>query len=158
MVTSLRLNTLILVTLLILGGASWYAMQRFASRDGIAWQTSDTPCDLRQAPCQATLADGSRLRFAIDGEKPIRALTPLTLRVESDAAEVRRVRVDFEGIGMEMGLHRFPLERTEPGHFAGPAQVGVCTEEVMPWRARVRVETEEGWQGAWFDFEATRGL
>ncbi|WP_230086157.1 hypothetical protein [Halomonas sp. 328] len=156
--TSLRLNALILATLLILGAASWYAAHRLAISDGIDWQAADAPCDLGQGPCHATLADGSQLRFAIDGERPIRALAPLTLRVESDANDIRQVRVDFEGIGMEMGLHRFPLAPAGEGQFVGPAQVAICTEAVMPWRARVRVETEAGWQGAWFDFTAVRSF
>ncbi|MFC7090494.1 hypothetical protein ACFQH5_13130 [Halomonas salifodinae] len=156
--TSLRLNILILTTLLILGAAAWYAAHHLTGRDGIDWQAAEAPCDLNRGPCSATLADGSRLRFAIDGDKPIHALTPLRLHVESDAGDIRRVRVDFEGVGMEMGLHRFPLEQTAEGQFAGPAQVGICTEEVMPWRARVRIETSQGWQGAWFDFTAVRGV
>jgi hypothetical protein len=34
--------------------------------------------------------------------------------------------------------------------------VGVCTQEVMPWRARVILETPDGKLGSWFDFDVKR--
>ena len=57
---------------------------------------------------------------------------------------------------MDMGLHRFPLEAAGGGVFRGEGQVALCTEAVMPWRARVVVDTPGGRLGSWFDFEVTR--
>lgn len=80
----------------------------------------------------------------------------LPLDVEVDGIEATQVDVDFVGRGMNLGLHRFALTASSPGHFQGQGQVGICTQAVMPWRARVILETEEGKMGSWFDFDVIR--
>jgi len=67
------------------------------------------------------------------------------------------VTVDFVGRDMDMGLHRYPLRRDADGHYRGEGQIPICTEAVMPWRARVIVETADGKLGSGFDFTVERG-
>lgn len=89
-------------------------------------------------------------------EGPIRPLERLPLEVRVSGTTAEAVRVDFVGREMDMGLHRFPLTAEGDGAFRGEGQVSICTEAVMPWRAKVVVDTPRGRLGSWFDFEVER--
>ncbi len=73
-----------------------------------------------------------------------------------DGIQATQVDVDFIGRDMDMGINRFGLTPGSPGHFQGQGQVGICTQSVMPWRARVILDTAEGKVGSWFDFDVIR--
>ncbi len=92
----------------------------------------------------------------IEASGRIDALAILTLEVAVEGVEATQVDVDVFGRDMDVGLHRFGLTATSPGHFQGPGQVGICTQAVMPWRARVILKTADGNVGSWFDFDVIR--
>lgn len=151
------LRLLIIFTLLTLVVALWY-LTRYSLRDDadVHWYPPDAQCDLHAAPCTASLGQDITLRLAVASEGPIRALERLPLEVNLAGISAESVRVDFVGRDMEMGLHRFPLEAIGDGVFRGEGQVAICTEAVMPWRAKVVVDTPQGRLGSWFDFDVTR--
>jgi len=152
------LQLLIVVTLMTLAIALWY-LTRYTLQDAadVQWHPpGETACDLHSAPCTASLGEGVSLRLTIAAAGPIRALERLPLEVQLRGAPAESARVDFVGRDMDMGLHRFPLAAAGDGVFRGEGQVAICTEAVMPWRAKVVVETPQGRQGTWFDFDVAR--
>ncbi len=152
------LRLLIILTLLTLAVALWY-LTRYSLRDeaGVHWHPpAEDRCDLHAAPCTVRLGQGIALRLAVESDGPIRALERLPLEVRLTGIPAESARVDFVGRDMDMGLHRFPLEALGDGAFRGEGQVAVCTEAVMPWRAKVVVDTPQGRLGSWFDFEVAR--
>lgn len=150
------LRLLIITTLLTLSVALWYLVRHALDGDEVRWTPPAAACDLQAGPCSVDLGDGLTLTLAVHGEGRIRPLAILPLEVRLDGAPAEAAVVTFVGRGMDMGLHRFPLEAVSNGVFHGQGQVTLCTEAVMPWRARVTVDTSRGRLGSWFDFEVTR--
>ncbi|BBI65124.1 hypothetical protein HSBAA_64300 [Vreelandella sulfidaeris] len=111
---------------------------------------------MHTSPCSATLGDKGRVTLHVQVNGRIDALEVLPLEVEVEGVKATQVDVDFVGRDMDLGLHRFALSASAPGHFQGQGQVGMCTQAVMPWRARVILETAEGKMGSWFDFDVIR--
>lgn len=153
------LKVLILITAVALAALSWYALGYWVRDDaGVRWSAPQGNCDLHTSACSTMLDEGQMLTLSIREEGPIQALTPLPLDVTLEGVDARQVMVDFVGRDMDMGLHRFRLDRVAKSrsHFAGTGQLGICTLDVMPWRARVIVETPSGRIGSWFDFHVTK--
>ncbi len=150
------LRLLIVTTLLTLGVALWYLLRHSLDGDDVRWTPPSTSCDLQAGPCRTDLGDGVTLTLDLAGKGPIQALTVLPLEVQLAGASAEAAVVTFDGRDMDMGLHRFPLAAAGGGVFRGEGQVALCTEAVMPWRARVVVDTPRGRLGSWFDFEVTR--
>lgn len=145
------------MTGLALAACAWYAFTHWLHRDGdVTWFPPIASCDLHAAPCSATLGDRGRLTLHVQASGRIDALEVLPLDVEVEGVKATQVEVDFIGRDMDLGLHRFALSASAPGHFKGQGQVGMCTQTVMPWRARVILETPAGKVGSWFDFDVVR--
>lgn len=154
-----RLRLLMLVTLVVIAVALWY-LTSYSLRGGgeVRWVAPEASCDLHAGACTATLEQGASLTLEAEAAGRIRALEVLPLAVTLEGLEAESVRVEFVGRGMEMGLHRFPLAAGADGVFRGEGQVTICTESVMPWRARVIVATSRGSLGSWFDFDVERRI
>jgi len=151
------LKVLILVTGIALAALSWYAFSHWLRSDGdITWYPPSAECDLHTEPCSVTLADKGSLTFSVNVDGRIESLEILPLNVSTQGMEVSAVDVDFVGRTMDMGINRFSLAETQDGQFHGQGQLGVCTLSVMPWRARVILETPDGRMGSWFDFDVIR--
>ena len=150
------LNLLIMVTLATVVVAMWYLGNYYlrGSSDDVTWYPPSAPCDLHQGACVASLGMASRLSLDFDGE--LRELEILPIEVHLDNVEARAVTVELVGRNMHMGVHRFILDAQGNGVFRGDAQIGICTEAVMPWRAQVVIETPDGRKGSWFDFDIKR--
>ncbi|WP_240454142.1 hypothetical protein [Halomonas sp. NO4] len=151
------LRLMMLATLIALAMALWYLVSHQLRSDAdVTWFAAEAPCDLQEAPCTATLGSQGELQFAMAAPDGIVALAPLPLTVTLEGVDASAVRVDFVGRDMDMGLHRFPLERQPDGRFHGQGQVSLCTEDIMSWQARVVVETPDGRLGGRFDFTVER--
>ncbi|GAB2789381.1 hypothetical protein GCM10027040_14520 [Halomonas shantousis] len=150
------LNLLILVTLATMVVALWYLADYYihGSNQDITWYPPNGSCDLMHEACSAELGLHSRLTFGVDGE--LRPMAPIELSVRLEGIEAQDVFVEFIGRNMNMGLNRFHLEPQDGGVFHGVGQLGICTDNVMPWRAQVVVETSQGRKGSWFDFDLRR--
>lgn len=151
-----QLRLLVIATLITLGLALWYLLRYALDADSdVRWVAPAEACDISHGPCRAALGDGRQLIFSMQTAGPIHALELLPLSVELEGGEATAAVVRFEGLDMDMGLHRFPL--TANGKvFQGDGQVALCTDEVMDWRARVIVDTPDGRVGSWFDFQVVK--
>ncbi len=151
------LKGLILMTgiaLVLFGG---YAVSHWlSSRDDVTWYPPDQACNLHRQSCSARLGDRGRVALKVDTGGRIEAREPLPLEVDVKDLDAREATVDFIGRDMDMGRHRFTLEAGTSGHFSGQGHVNACTREVMPWRARVILNTPDGRIGSWFDFDVAR--
>lgn len=151
------LRVLILVTGIALAAFSWYALSNWLrSDDDVTWYPPTQECNLHQGACSTALGDNGRLSLQVPVSGRIQALEPLPLTVEVEGVNAQTATVDFIGRGMDMGLNHFPLQAAGQGHFSGQGQVGVCTQDIMPWRARVILDTPDGRIGSWFDFDVAR--
>lgn len=151
------LTTLILVTGIALVAFGWYALSHWIrGGDDVTWYPPEQECNLHQEGCTATLGDRGKVALKVATDGRIEALDPLPLEVAVQGINARSATVDFIGRGMDMGLNRFPLEADGPNRFSGLGQLGACTREVMPWRARIILETPSGRIGSWFDFDVAR--
>lgn len=148
---------MMLVTLVTLCVALWYlAAHLLRGESDVAWHLASPPCDLHRHDCSVDLGEGRKLTFSVEAPRGIRALELLPLTVRVEGVEVQSVSVDFVGRGMDMGLHRFSLSQQDEGRFEGVGQVPICTESLMPWQARVVLETPAGRLGSRFDFTVER--
>ncbi|WP_027965794.1 hypothetical protein [Halomonas halocynthiae] len=151
-----QMRLLVIATLITLGLALWYLLRYALDADtDVRWVPPTGTCDISQGPCSTPLGDGKQLIFSMQSDGPIHALTLLPLVVELEGGSATAAVVRFEGLDMDMGLHRFPL--TAMGDiFQGEGQIALCTEDIMDWRARVIVDTPDGRVGSWFDFQVVK--
>ena len=133
---------------------AWYGMDFSTSPAGGDYQQAmtDSDCDLHNGPCFATLQSGETIQFEIS-PFPIKPLTDLQLTVSSEKLKIEAVKVDFKGIGVDMGFYRPELASTGEGRFIGSAKLSVCTLDRMLWQASVIVKTPQGVVIAPFRFE-----
>ncbi|RUR35601.1 hypothetical protein [Vreelandella populi] len=151
------LKALILVTGLGLAVCTWYVFfHRLHDASHVTWFPAAAQCDLNTQACSASLGDEGRLFFHIDVSGPIRALAPLPLAVDIEGFTPSQVSVDFVSQNKPDDVYRFVLDTITPGHFRGHGRLGEdrssAAPAVMPWRARVILETPKGRLGSWFDF------
>lgn len=99
------------------------------------------PCDLHQAPCIASDAQGRSLRVSINPNS-IPLMEELLVQVEtSGLPEVRSLRLTVEGVNMFMGYQYADLHAISPGRFQGKLILPVCTLEKMQWLAMLEALT-----------------
>lgn len=151
------LRLLALFTLGTVAMALWY-LTSYSLRGGddVHWFPEEAGCELSKGACRAALGEDGRLTLDLGAQGEIRALEILSMTVALEGVEAESVVVDFIGRDMDMGLHRYPLTRQGDGTFRGEGQVPICTETVMPWRARVIVTSGERRLGSGFNFEVER--
>lgn len=155
-VRSPLLNLLTLVTLITVLVAAGYLADYYLrdSRENVTWYPPRMHCDLRDGACRTDIGLNGTLRFEINGD--FASYEPLMLDVQTSGIDVESAVVEFVGRDMNMGLTRVELEAVGDGHFRGVGELRPCTETVMPWRAQVILETPEGQEGSWFDFDIHR--
>lgn len=148
------LRLLVLFTLGTVIVALWFLVNHRLRDEGrVHWYPEAPGCELRAGPCMAELGNERRLALDLGVRGEIRALQRMPLEVTLEGVDAERVVVDFVGRDMDMGLHRYPLSADDDGRYRGEGQIPICTEAIMPWRARVIIETADGRLGSGFDFE-----
>ncbi|WP_416138757.1 hypothetical protein ACM26W_20270 [Halomonas sp. HK25] len=151
------LRLLVLFTLGTVAVALWYLTSySLRGSDDVRWFPEEVGCEPSQGVCQAALGEDGSLMLDLGADGEIRALEILPMTVALEGVEADSVVVDFIGRDMDMGLHRYPLARQADGTFRGEGQVPICTETLMPWRARVIVTSGERRLGSGFNFEVER--
>lgn len=96
-------------------------------------------CRLDRQPCAIVLPDGGRLEVEL-APRPVPTAAPVRVVVVLSGAQADRVEVDFQGVEMNMGLHRLALDGRGGGRFAGETNLPVCVTGRMVWQATVRIE------------------
>lgn len=141
-------NLLILVTLLTILLSVWYVTDYLGNRQtgDLHWYASEA-CELPEETCRADLSAERQLLFTMAVDEP-QPLEILPVRVElsgySEAElESLSLELDLQGRDMYMGYNRVPLEHQGDGLFTASPRLGLCTDEVMVWRASVLIHPPE---------------
>jgi hypothetical protein len=100
----------------------------------------DSTCDLHRGPCQSVFPNGGKVTLSIE-PRPVRALKPLQIRVQTEGIKAQSVMVDFRGVNMNMGYNRPQLKQVAAGQYAGTWVLASCGLERMVWEATVLIET-----------------
>jgi hypothetical protein len=124
-------------------------------REKIITADVNVACDLHRQACKAQLPDGREISLSIS-PKPIKPLVVLDLNVSTSKVKVNNLKVDFQGIGVDMGFYRPELVEQGDGQFAGTAKLSVCTLDKMLWQATVIIRNDEETIIAPFRFEVAQ--
>ena len=136
-----------------IGAAAWKAWP-LLNPEVAASAPLDPACDLDAGPCASPLPGGGRVIFAIT-PTPIEPMKPLALAVTVEGREVLGMEADFQGVEMNMGFNRAPLEGGA-GRYNGSAMLPVCVRDAMEWEARLLIRTDRGLIDAPFRFVTRR--
>lgn len=98
-------------------------------------------CHLDREICSAALPGGGRLEVSLE-PRPISTIKPIQVSVSIVGLSAGRVDVDFQGVDMNMGLHRLPLAAAGPGRFSAETTLPVCVTGQMIWQATILVEAD----------------
>lgn len=114
-------------------------------------------CDLQQGPCTSTIPGLGSVTLAI-APRPIPLVEKLQLEVQTAAAGLRSVEVDFRGVDMNMGFNRFRLKPAgDDGLYKGEGMLPVCVRNRMTWEASVLLVGSENIHSVPFRFETFSG-
>ena len=114
----------------------------------------DPACDLHRGPCQSVFPNGAKVSLSIE-PRPIRALKPLQIWVQTEGIDAQSVAVDFRGVDMNMGYNRPQLKAVAAGQYAGTWVLASCGLEHMVWEATVLIETAKHKMAAPFRLETS---
>jgi len=156
------LNILILITLLAILLAVWYVTDYMGDRQtgDVQWYPS-ADCELPEETCQAQLQAERKILFDLNTDEP-KPLELLPIRVQLEGfseaeLEALQLELDLQGRDMYMGYNRTPFEHQGEGVFTASPLLGICTDEVMVWRASVMIHPPRGKSyGSYFDFTVTQ--
>ncbi len=110
-------------------------------------------CRLDREACVATLPDGGKIEIALD-PKPVPKASPMRVSLVVRGLKTNHADVDFQGVEMNMGLHRLTLRAAGDGRFAGETTLPVCVTGSMLWQATVQLEAERKNISVPFRFES----
>lgn len=95
-------------------------------------------CRLDRQTCSAALPGGGRVEMALE-PRPVPTSGPMRIVVTIESAKADGVEVSFQGVDMNMGLHRLPLTGAN-GRYSGETTLPVCVTGRMVWQATVLLE------------------
>lgn len=110
-------------------------------------------CRLDRQICSAALPDGGRLEVSLE-PRPVSTITPIRVSVSIAGLPAGRVEVEFQGVDMNMGLHRLPLVSAGSGRFSGETTLPVCVTGQMVWQATILIEADRKNISVPFRFES----
>lgn len=96
-------------------------------------------CRLDREACAAALPGGGRVEIAL-APRPVPTSRPMRVVVTVAGTQPDGVEVSFQGVDMNMGLHRLPLAG-DGGRYVGETTLPVCVTGRMVWQATVKLET-----------------
>ncbi|MBI4987204.1 MAG: hypothetical protein HZC23_00115 [Rhodocyclales bacterium] len=96
-------------------------------------------CRLDRQACSAALPGGGRVEMALE-PRPVPASAPMRVTVTVEGEQPGRVEVGFQGVDMNMGLHRLQLRTAADGRHVGETTLPVCVTGRMVWQATVMLE------------------
>ncbi|TVQ89970.1 MAG: SCO family protein [Deltaproteobacteria bacterium] len=137
-----------LIAVAVVGGALWLVPDLASRvRQLGSYASSDPECLTRGTPCVARFPDGGTVTLTIEPEG-LPTETPLTFRVHVDPPELSPRAVELQGVDMNMGLLRFPLD----AQGVATGTIPICTTTTMRWKADVILDDRT----AGFGFTVTR--
>ncbi|WP_298220642.1 hypothetical protein [Halothiobacillus sp.] len=102
-------------------------------------------CTLKGVGCDLSLGQiGNVLVRAPKEIKPLKKFS-LVVEPQGDASKsMGAVSVDFQMVGMDMGINRYPLTRSSDGNYAQNIILPVCTTTRTDWVADLSFTTTAG--------------
>ncbi len=97
-------------------------------------------CRLDLEKCSVSLPDGGKVEIALE-PRPVPKAGPMRVSLQVQGLSPAHADVDFQGVEMNMGLHRLPLAAAGGGRFAGETSLPVCVTGRMLWQATVQLES-----------------
>lgn len=110
-------------------------------------------CRLDREACAAALPGGGKIEITLD-PKPVPKAGPMRVTLVLQGLKASHADVDFQGVEMNMGLHRLALMAAGDGRFAGETTLPVCVTGSMLWQATVQLEAERKIISVPFRFES----
>lgn len=104
-----------------------------------------TDCTMKGAGCDLSLGKiGHVLVRAPNVIKPLEKFS-LVVEPQGDASKsMGAVSVDFQMVGMDMGINQYPLARSSDGNYAQNIILPVCTTTRTDWVADLSFSTTAG--------------
>ncbi|WP_431685691.1 hypothetical protein [Hahella sp. NBU794] len=99
-----------------------------------------TECTPERGQCSLPV-DAGNVSFSF-GDEPIHPARAFPIRLQLHGIEAERVRVDFEGADMYMGLNQTKLTRMADGSYQGEGYLPVCITGRMLWKATIFIGRE----------------
>ena len=102
-------------------------------------------CQLKGEGCTVTI-DGLGA-FRVTMPETVVPLEKFTFAVSPQgevARSVGAVRVDFEMVGMDMGINAYRLERLADGEYRSTIILPVCTTDRSDWLANLTIHSTDG--------------
>lgn len=138
--------------LLAVVAAAWFYQRQQSDETAIVF--SNLQCDLSEGNCAITeSALAARLTLQ---PQPVIVMEPMTITFASEQFEGDTVTVLFRGVGMDMGLNRFVLQRDANGSYRGQGVLPICVQDRMPWQVDVVGHSAEGKTVARFHLTTTK--
>lgn len=110
-------------------------------------------CRLDREACGSALPDGGRLELAFE-PRPIPKSGPMRVALRVEGAQPSRAEIVFQGVEMNMGMHRLALAAATDGRYSGETSLPVCVTGRMLWQATVQIELGRNNVSVPFRFES----
>ncbi|HER20323.1 MAG TPA: hypothetical protein ENO14_04660 [Chromatiales bacterium] len=102
-------------------------------------------CHLKGEGCMITVDGLGVFRVAMPETVVPLEKFAFTVEPQDEAARsVGAVRVDFEMVGMDMGINAYRLERLADGQYRATVILPVCTTDRSDWLANLTIHSTEG--------------
>ena len=137
-------NFLLLAVFLLLLAAGYFLQVSDLLTSDIETTILASECDLRQQACQIQY-QGEQWQFAIS-PPDFTVLQPLTisLKILSESGfRPGSVKVQFEGINMDMGYNLVKLQPISDKLFQAEGMIPDCTAETMYWLVHLIISSED---------------
>ena len=139
-------------TLLVLGVLTYLwgrAPDKLTTDTPVSGPLNEVPapvdCELKGEGCEIAI-DGLG-SFLVRLPETVVPLEKVVFRVvpQGEAAKaVGEIRVDFEMVGMDMGINAYRLDRLADGTYREAVILPVCTTDRSDWRANLSIHSTEG--------------
>ncbi|MFN2382345.1 MAG: hypothetical protein ABR561_07345 [Guyparkeria sp.] len=139
-------------TLLVLGVLTYLwgrAPDKLGTDSPVTGPMTEVPapadCELKGEGCEVAI-DGLGT-FLVSMPEEVVPLEKAVIRVvpEGEAAKaVGDIRVDFEMVGMDMGINAYRLDRMADGEYREVIILPVCTTDRSDWRANLSIHSTGG--------------
>lgn len=123
------------------------------SEQGTSTEITASDCDAAEATCHVMVA-GKRISLTLG--PGVTALKPFSIEAQIRGTPyLEKVIIDFQMVGMEMGINRYRLKASEKG-WRGEATLPVCTASRTDWLAVLEFQLEGKGYRVLFPFTAQK--
>ncbi|NOR51144.1 MAG: hypothetical protein GQ470_00855 [Gammaproteobacteria bacterium] len=131
-------------------------MQFFQQSQEIIERAASNPeCQKTEFPCLVKLKSGGSVQLNILPQ-PVEVMKPLDVRIELNQIKARRVLVQFNGVGMNMGINRYIFNREQDGSYHATVTLPICIRNRMDWEAEIILEVAQGIIVVPYNFETIK--